>query len=787
MRIFLTTFLALFVLNAFTQISVERSVQIEAQMDDNTGFLLLTWQPGINATDYEVGIRNGTTWNVLQPLSAADTSYLFTGFQMGNKYELQVKKNGGATGYGYIEAGIEIPPVIHRGRCMIILEKSLDSLPSLAETMAAIEGDGWIVDSIHVSMDDEVTDIRNSIITWYEATPDDNHTVYLIGHVPVPYSGQIGPDGHGDHIGAWPADVYYAEMNGRWTDNTVNNITARDARNHNVPGDGKWDNGQVASDAEVQVGRVDLSNLPAFPDDYFTLTEQYLQKNLAFRTRDFDVPRRGLVENNFASFQEGFGQNGWKNFTPMFGADQVFRGNYEVDLVDGSYLWAYACGAGSYTSMGGVGNVNNLYVAKDIQTVFAMNFGSYFGDWDRQNNLLRAALASGNILTNAWAARPNWQFHQMALGDHIGACALRSQNNLFTYESGFGARSTHVALLGDPTLRLHAMKPVRIESLKQGANNVELTWRTNPDAEAGYLVLAKDHNSGEYISIAAGPILDTTFSHMIMAQDTTMTYSVRAMKLEESASGSYYNTGIGFPASIRLESGLPASVSFEVDSASCHDRADGEVRALVQGGATPLDYAWSNMDADSVADNVAPGMYELTITSALGASKTYGPVEVFGPDSLGVDVTTTPSNGMDGTAMAQIIGGTPPYQIQWGDGTLDPNALPPGMHSVTVTDKNGCERLVEFEIKMATSVADELAHHLITSPNPAQNELRLEWTGDGIPVKLEFHDLEGRTLSSFDWNTSSAQKMNIGHLASGTYVLKLIHGSIVIHRSFVKQ
>ena len=46
-----------------------------------------------------------------------------------------------------------------------------------------------------------------------------------------------------------------------------------------------------------------------------------------------------------------------------------------------------------------------------------MFFGSYFGDWDSQNDFLRAALATTNYtLTSAWVGRPYWFFHHMALG-----------------------------------------------------------------------------------------------------------------------------------------------------------------------------------------------------------------------------------------------------------------------------------------------------------------------------------------------------------------------------------
>ena len=59
-----------------------------------------------------------------------------------------------------------------------------------------------------------------------------------------------------------------------------------------------------------------------------------------------------------------------------------------------------------------------------------MLFGSYFGDWDSTNNLLRAAIATPTYtLTCAWVGRPSWYFHHMALGETIGFSTMLSQNN----------------------------------------------------------------------------------------------------------------------------------------------------------------------------------------------------------------------------------------------------------------------------------------------------------------------------------------------------------------------
>ncbi|MGB1104235.1 MAG: hypothetical protein ACPG21_11480 [Crocinitomicaceae bacterium] len=55
-------------------------------------------------------------------------------------------------------------------------------------------------------------------------------------------------------------------MDGTWTDAAVNNTTASSPRNHNVPGDGKFDQSRVPSTLELQVSRVDFNDLPAFAE-----------------------------------------------------------------------------------------------------------------------------------------------------------------------------------------------------------------------------------------------------------------------------------------------------------------------------------------------------------------------------------------------------------------------------------------------------------------------------------------------------------------------------------------
>ena len=70
-----------------------------------------------------------------------------------------------------------------------------------------------------VTLKEVVTDTHSveevkAIIKNYYLEYSNLKTVVLIGNIPVPYSGLINPDAHPDHLGAWPCDAFYADMDG---------------------------------------------------------------------------------------------------------------------------------------------------------------------------------------------------------------------------------------------------------------------------------------------------------------------------------------------------------------------------------------------------------------------------------------------------------------------------------------------------------------------------------------------------------------------------------------------
>ena len=448
--------------------------------------------------------------------------------------------------YGYILAGKELAATENRGSILLLVDDHYSSplATEIEQLESDLVGDGWKVVKHEVSRSDSVEAVKALVYSVYTLYGD-VEMVYLLGHVPVPYSGDIYPDGHFEnHWGAWAADVYYGDLDGVFTDTLVNNVSAQLAINHNVPGDGKFDQSAIPTEVELAIGRVDLFDMPAFGVDDVELTRRYLQKAHLFKTGQREVKRRALVDDNLNVVLASPAASGWRNFAPMFTADSVQLLDYFSSMRNGSYLWSYGCGGGTHQSADGIGTTQD-FASDTLQNIFTMLLGSQFGDWDNTNNFLRAPLASPSwTLTNCWAGNPPYTFHKMAMGEPIGYGLLATQN---ATENDYypGPALVHTSLMGDPTLRLHPVKMPSDLILSTTDNAVELSWQAPENEEiVGYYIYRKEAGSDEFIRLHNDPVTDTFYSDQI-PPDGLHTYMVRTLKLEKSGSGTYFNLSLG--------------------------------------------------------------------------------------------------------------------------------------------------------------------------------------------------------------------------------------------------
>lgn len=540
----------------------DRSVRMWATVQPSPPAITLNWLTHTNTTGFTVfrKLKGGTSWgSAVATLGAGALQYTDNTVSVNTSYEYKVVRTTSnlGTGYGYVNAGIELAMVESRGRVVLLVDNTFTAPLAAQLTLLEqdLEGDGWSVVRHDVSRTAPVTSIKALVTAAYNAAPALVKAVLIIGHVPVPMSGNLAPDGHGEHYGAWAADVYYGEMNGSWTDNSVNSTSAQWPRNHNVPGDGKFDQSIIPTAVELAVGRVDFYDLPAFAQNETQLTANYLTKLHQWKVKQITAQDRAVVDDNFTGFADAFSQNAWRGFGPLVHPNNVTAGDYFTQLTSQSHLWSYGCGPGYWPSANGVGTTTQ-FASSNAQGIFTILFGSYFGDWDFQNNFLRAALASGTTLTNFWAGYPNWYFHHMGMGETIGYAATLTQNNANGHYEPANPQAgrIHIALLGDPTLRMHVVAPPsNVQATSANGSSTTITWAASPESGlAGYHVYRFNTINQQWERRTTSAIVGTSFVDNTVGLNGTVRYMVRALKLQVGYSGSYFNLSLGVFGQVTL-------------------------------------------------------------------------------------------------------------------------------------------------------------------------------------------------------------------------------------------
>ena len=501
----------------------------------------------------------GDSW--VELVNASETQlngYFDSGLDANETYEYAVeRKTGNVTAYGYAYANFFKPAVDNRGKLLVFIDSTTaDQLGAdLIVFKNDLRGEGWHTMPFKTGPFTSVQWVKTQIQNAYNADPGNVKAVLLMGSVPVPYSGSMAWDTKADHVGAWPCDAYYGDVDGTWTDTEVNLPNTTRLANRNVPGDGKFDQNTIPSAIELPVGRLDFRRLSpvTFGAPPVELLRKYLLKNHLWRTGQYKVQNRALVDDHLGwAGGEAFAADGYRNAIPLVGESNVDAGEF---VNPQRYLLGYGAGAnGTYTSADGIGTAAN-FATDSVRTVFTNVYGDYFGDWDFETNpLMPALLASkGSVLTVSWAGRPHWMQHGLASGETIGFCLKETQNAQYNLAYGFsnGESGAHIALLGDPTLKAKIVAPATNLAVVSNCDKVNLHWKPSTDPEvSAYLVYRSFTLDGPYTRVTPDLIFQTSWEDISPAADTFF-YSVRAVKLEVTpGGGAFYNSSTGAPKSV---------------------------------------------------------------------------------------------------------------------------------------------------------------------------------------------------------------------------------------------
>lgn len=585
-----------FPLFCLAQVAKNYTVGLNATIQNNPFAHQISWPADTGAKEYRVYYKqpNDISWVQLAVLDKYKTNYTNTIVKEGQITEYRVIKfNPTYNAYGYISVGSKVDEYNERGVLLLLIDSNYNQplATEIKQLQNDLIGDGWQIVTRYIPRSYSPPQVKQHVYDVWQQYQSNFKAVYLLGRVAVPYSGYVGPDGHGDHYGAWPADVYYSVIDStQWTDNVLNVKVSSDPRNYNTPLDGKFDADIIVpGSAKLEWGRVDLTNMPAFGNDTM-LTRRYLTKAHNYKINKYAIPQKGLIDDNIGAFYgEAFVRGGWSSFPTMFG-DSVIEGDFVTDLKAKPFMFAATAGFGNYTTSSGVVAVGNL-VADSFSCPFTSYFGSYFGDWDNTNNLLRATIASRSlILTSIWSGRPVAYHHQMALGQTIGYTAKMAINSPRSlYHSEFVNNGIHLALMGDPSLRLHPITPASGFTASANCQQVNLSWTASTDtAITEYRVYRSQTQDGKYE--LAGKTTGNTYIDTTALLGTNY-YMIRAVRLQKTPSGTYYNMSLGQMDSAYF-SPAPKPVIMLSDSVQCASGNKFIIKSGIKNYPNPYNQSW---------------------------------------------------------------------------------------------------------------------------------------------------------------------------------------------------
>ncbi len=166
----------------------------------------------------------------------------------------------------------------------------------------------------------------------------------------------------------------------------------------------------------------------------------------------------------------------------------------------------------------------------------------------------------------------------------------------------------------------------------------------------------------------------------------------------------------------------------------------------VLGGNPPYSYLWSNGSEDSTAANLPVGMHSVVVTDQSNCAVTMDVEIITNPELEVFPVVNNPLCFSDfGDVSLFILGGAPPYQIDWMG--VDSTAVPPGSYEVEILDASNCSKLVAYHIVSEDPIIVELDTFLVNC-HANQYEVSTSISGGNPPYVLDWFGLDTNAIFS---------------------------------------
>lgn len=251
------------------------------------------------------------------------------------------------------------------------------------------------------------------------------------------------------------------------------------------------------------------------------------------------------------------------------------------------------------------------------------------------------------------------------------------------------------------------------------------------------------------------------------------------------------------PAAIEITE--PDAIALDqlvVENPSCNGDTDGSIDFEVVGGVPTYSFDWEDeISDDNSAEDLMPGTYSVTITDVNNCvfSSSFEITET--PVLQASGGSTADSGSGDGVAWVDVIGGTPPYTLNWVDADMQTtdtvSNLIAGTYVVLITDANNCTLTATVEVDMMSNVDGITAlESLDIFPNPTADLVQIQWVLEQSEmVEVSLWNSLGQRVEVFSSLEGRQQhlELDLSDYANGVYWLRMEVDGNWLSRKVVKQ
>lgn len=238
--------------------------------------------------------------------------------------------------------------------------------------------------------------------------------------------------------------------------------------------------------------------------------------------------------------------------------------------------------------------------------------------------------------------------------------------------------------------------------------------------------------------------------------------------------------------SITIVEPLEFTVDVTGNDIVCYGDSTGDATANLTNGIAPFTYSWNDYlsQTTATATNLFAGSYTVTVTDDKGCVASNSISLTEGPEIVVTGVTTPDDGSSNGTIDITATGGVPPLSYSWGavGSTEDLTDLAAGTYQVTVTDDNGCEKKVIFEVGSSVGFESFSEINFNVYPNPATDHFVVEGIGD---FQLQILDMSGQLI--YAGIHSDFVDIDRNSMESGLYMIVLeVDGQKFVEKLILK-